>query len=54
MSITRKSLVLRTEKTKKLKLFNHKTETTLMVHLKDGELFTLITWEMKLTERRDK
>jgi len=52
MSITRRSLVSRTDKTKKLKLFNHKTEVDMLT--RDGELFTLIRWVIKLTERRDK
>jgi len=44
--------VSRTDKTKKLNLFNHKTEVDTLP--RDGELSTLIRWEIKLTERRDK
>ena len=54
MSTTRRSLVSKTDKIKRLKLFNHKAEMRLTVHLKDGELSTLIRWVMKLTEERDK
>jgi hypothetical protein len=51
-STTRRSLVLRTERIKKLKLFNHKAEMDMLT--KDGELSILIRWVIKLTERRDK
>jgi len=51
-SITRRLLVSRTDKTKKLKLFNHKIEVDTFP--RDGESFTLIRWAIKLTERRDK
>jgi hypothetical protein len=44
--------VSRTDKIMKLKLFKPKLEVDTLT--RDGELFTLIRWVMKLTERRDK
>ena len=42
----------KTDKIKKLMLFNHKAEMDQLP--RDGELSILIRWVMKLTERRDK